>query len=81
MPTIEATRSTAGLRFALVVSKYHDFVTDRLQNGALQVETSIANLSTEPMPIAIAPGIVLNGIRSVGYYVWREGRKHQNVSA
>src|SRR5204863_6977883 len=35
MPTIKANGSAAGLRFALVVSKYHDFVTDRLQDGAL----------------------------------------------
>jgi 6,7-dimethyl-8-ribityllumazine synthase len=32
---IEGTSSAAGLRFALVASKYHDFVTDRLQNGAI----------------------------------------------
>lgn len=32
---IEATRSTPRFRFAVVVSKYHDFVTDRLQQGAL----------------------------------------------
>src|ERR687883_644141 len=35
MPTIEGTTSAEGLRFALVVSKYHDFVTDRLQSGAM----------------------------------------------
>ena len=35
MPTIEATSSAAGLRFALVVSKYHEFVTDRLREAAL----------------------------------------------
>ena len=28
-------------------------ITHRLQDGALQVETSVANLSTEPMPVAI----------------------------
>jgi 6,7-dimethyl-8-ribityllumazine synthase len=31
----EASGSASGLRFALVVSKYHDFVTDRLERGAL----------------------------------------------
>ena len=30
----------------------------------------------EPMPIAIAPEPVLHGLRSVGYYIWREGTKH-----
>ncbi len=30
----------------------------------------------EPMPIAIAPDRVLQGLRSVGYYIWREGTKH-----
>jgi 6,7-dimethyl-8-ribityllumazine synthase len=33
--TIEGTPAAAGLRVAIVVSKYHDFVTDRLQSGAL----------------------------------------------
>ena len=33
--TIVGTPAAAGLRVALVVSKYHDFVTDRLQSGAL----------------------------------------------
>jgi 6,7-dimethyl-8-ribityllumazine synthase len=35
MRTIEGTQSASGLRFAVVVSKYNDFVTDRLQAGAL----------------------------------------------
>jgi len=35
MRTIEATPAAAGLRVAVVVSKYNDFVTDRLQDGAL----------------------------------------------
>ena len=33
--TIEGTPAANGLRVALVVSKYNDFVTDRLQSGAL----------------------------------------------
>jgi 6,7-dimethyl-8-ribityllumazine synthase len=32
---IEGSRSASGLSFAVVVSKYNDFVTDRLQKGAL----------------------------------------------
>jgi 6,7-dimethyl-8-ribityllumazine synthase len=35
MQTIQGTGRAAGLRFAVVVSKYNDFVTDRLQAGAL----------------------------------------------
>jgi 6,7-dimethyl-8-ribityllumazine synthase len=32
---IEGSRSASGLKFAVVVSRYNDFVTDRLQKGAL----------------------------------------------
>jgi 6,7-dimethyl-8-ribityllumazine synthase len=32
---IEGTQSAAGVSFAIVVSKYHDFVTERLQAGAV----------------------------------------------
>lgn len=35
MRIIDGTPAAAGLRVALVVSKYHDFVTDKLQQGAL----------------------------------------------
>ena len=35
MNTIQGTGRAAGFRFALVVSKYNDFVTDRLQAGAI----------------------------------------------
>jgi 6,7-dimethyl-8-ribityllumazine synthase len=38
--TIEGTASAAGFRFALVVSKYNDFVTDRLQSGAVAALTA-----------------------------------------
>jgi 6,7-dimethyl-8-ribityllumazine synthase len=37
MHTIQGDGRAAGHRFALVVSKYHDFVTDGLQAGALEV--------------------------------------------
>src|SRR5215212_3798818 len=36
MITIQGTNKGAGLRFAVVVSKFNDFVTDRLQAGALE---------------------------------------------
>lgn len=35
MRTIDGAQTAVGLRVALVVSKYHDFVTDKLQTGAL----------------------------------------------
>lgn len=40
MRTIEGTASAAGFRFAIVVSRYHDFVTDRLQSGAVAALTA-----------------------------------------
>ena len=36
MATIEGQGRAGSFRFAIVVSKYHDFVTDRLQGGALE---------------------------------------------
>ena len=33
--TIEGTPAATGLRVAIIVSKYNDFITDRLQSGAL----------------------------------------------
>jgi 6,7-dimethyl-8-ribityllumazine synthase len=35
MITLEGSQSAKGMRFAVVVSKYNDFVTDRLQAAAL----------------------------------------------
>src|SRR5262249_7631349 len=56
MPTtIEGTQSAAGLRFALVVSKYNDFVTDRLQAGALAALAS-AGAGLRDITIVRVPG-------------------------
>jgi 6,7-dimethyl-8-ribityllumazine synthase len=33
--TYQASRSASGYKFALVVSSYHDFITDKLQAGAV----------------------------------------------
>jgi 6,7-dimethyl-8-ribityllumazine synthase len=41
MRTIEATPAAAGLRIAVVVSKYNDFVTERLEAGALAALASL----------------------------------------
>jgi 6,7-dimethyl-8-ribityllumazine synthase len=35
MTIIEGSQSRSAFSFAIVVSKYHDFVTDRLQRGAM----------------------------------------------
>jgi len=29
----------------------------------------------EPMPVEIDPARILQAIRSIGYYIWREGKK------
>jgi 6,7-dimethyl-8-ribityllumazine synthase len=48
--TVEGSQSAAGLRFAVVVSKYNDFVTDRLLDGALAALTAA---SVEPADVTI----------------------------
>ncbi len=55
MNTIQASGRGAGLRFALVVSKYNDFVTDRLQVGALSALAS-AGVSSNDITIVRVPG-------------------------
>jgi len=40
METIEGGQSASGFRFAIVVSKFNDFVTDRLQSGAVAALTA-----------------------------------------
>ena len=36
MLKVEGSQKAPGLKFALVVSKFNDFVTERLQTGALE---------------------------------------------
>jgi 6,7-dimethyl-8-ribityllumazine synthase len=55
MPTIEASGRASGFRFALVVSKYHDFVTDRLQAGALAALAS-AGAAPDDVTVVRVPG-------------------------
>ena len=55
MHTIEGVRRAAGFRFALVVSKYHDFVTDRLQAGALAA-LAAAGVESSGVAIVRVPG-------------------------
>jgi 6,7-dimethyl-8-ribityllumazine synthase len=55
MRTLEGSRSATGLRFAVVVSKYNDFVTDRLQTGALAALTA-AGVAGDDVTVIRVPG-------------------------
>jgi len=55
MPTIQASGRAAGRRFAVVVSTYHDFVTDKLQSGALATLES-AGVAAGDVTIVRVPG-------------------------
>jgi 6,7-dimethyl-8-ribityllumazine synthase len=64
MHTIDGTRTPAKLRIAVVVSKYHDFVTDRLRKGALAA-LAAANVEDEAITVVSVPGAfeIPNGAR------------------
>jgi len=53
--TIEGGVRAAGFRFALIVAKYHDFVTERLQAGAL-LALSAAGALPDDIAIVRVPG-------------------------
>ena len=53
--TIEGTQRATGFRFAVVVSRYHDFVTDRLQSGAVAA-LEAAGAASEDITIVRVPG-------------------------
>src|SRR3954463_4341971 len=55
MQTIQGSGRAAGFRFALVVSKYNDFVTDRLQVGALGA-LAAAGVATADITVVRVPG-------------------------
>lgn len=55
MRIIEGTQSAAGLKFAVVVSKYNDFVTDRLQKGALAA-LEAAGVRPDDITVVRVPG-------------------------
>src|SRR5215831_10560092 len=55
METIEGTQSAAGFRFAVVVSRYNDFVTDRLEAGAIAALTK-AGVSHGSITVVRVPG-------------------------
>ena len=55
MNTIQGSGQAAGFRFAVVVAKYNDFVTDRLQAGALAALTA-AGVATGDITLIRVPG-------------------------
>jgi 6,7-dimethyl-8-ribityllumazine synthase len=55
MPILEGTTTAAGLRFAIVVARFNDFVTERLLTGALEALTS-AGVASEHVTILRVPG-------------------------
>ena len=55
MHIIEGSQSAAGVRFAIVVSKYNDFVTERLQTGALAA-LAAAGVSSADITVVRVPG-------------------------
>ena|SRR5687767_1228995 len=55
MIQVEGSNRGAGLKFALVVAKFNDFITDRLQTGALEGLKS-AGVSTDDVCVIKVPG-------------------------
>jgi len=55
MHTIQGSGRAAGFRFAVVVSKYNDFVTDRLQTGALEA-LATAGVNRDEVTVVRVPG-------------------------
>jgi 6,7-dimethyl-8-ribityllumazine synthase len=53
--TVEGSHNAPGLKFAIVVSKFNDFVTDRLQSGALNGLTS-AGVASDDIYVIKVPG-------------------------
>jgi 6,7-dimethyl-8-ribityllumazine synthase len=50
MRIVEGTQKAGGFKFAIVVSRYHDFVTDRLQAGAV---AALAKAGVAPSDITV----------------------------
>jgi 6,7-dimethyl-8-ribityllumazine synthase len=55
MPTLEGSTSAPGLRFALVVSRYNDFVTERLLGGAREA-LAAAGVADDDIVVLRVPG-------------------------
>jgi 6,7-dimethyl-8-ribityllumazine synthase len=55
METLEGATKARGLRFAIVVARFNDFVTDRLQAGAIDALTS-ADVAKDDITVIKVPG-------------------------
>lgn len=55
MDTLEGGTKARGLRFALVVARFNDFVTERLQAGALEA-LAAADVAEDDITIIKVPG-------------------------
>jgi 6,7-dimethyl-8-ribityllumazine synthase len=55
MQQIEGSNKAPGCRFALIVSRYHDFVTDRLLASALEA-LAAADVATTDVAVVKVPG-------------------------
>src|SRR3981189_2298062 len=55
MQTIQGAGRASGLRGVVVVSKYNDFVTDRLQSGALAA-LAAAGVASSDITVVRVPG-------------------------
>src|SRR5918999_3270356 len=55
MLTVEGSPKAPGMKFAIVVSKFNDFVTERLQSGALGGLTS-AGVVSDDICVITVPG-------------------------
>ncbi len=55
MRTIDARPAAAGTRVAVIVSKYNDFVTERLQAGALAALTKVG-IASDHVTVIKVPG-------------------------
>ncbi len=55
MQTIQGSGRATGFRFGVVVSKYNDFVTDRLQAGALAA-LAAAGVAPDDITVVRVPG-------------------------
>jgi 6,7-dimethyl-8-ribityllumazine synthase len=55
MQTLEGTQAASGLRFAVVVARFNDFVTERLLAGALEA-IKLAGVDPSDVTIVRVPG-------------------------
>jgi len=53
--TLEGTNDAKGLRFAVVVARFNDFVTDRLRDGAVEALTA-AGAAADAVTVIPVPG-------------------------